>query len=98
MIQGGDPKGDGTGGPGYSVKGEVPKDNYPVGSLAAAKCGDAPAGDFSSQFFIVTGKQGATLPNDYARFGSVTEGLDGGARRSSRSRRSPATASRPRRS
>jgi peptidyl-prolyl cis-trans isomerase B (cyclophilin B) len=75
VIQGGDPAGDGSGGPGYSVKGEVPKNNYPVGSIAAAKSSGAPAGDFSSQFFIVTGKQGATLPNDYARFGAVTSGI-----------------------
>jgi len=75
VIQGGDPKGDGSGGPGYTVVGEVPTDNYPVGSLAAAKSGTAPAGDFGSQFFIVTGSGGATLPNDYARFGEVTKGL-----------------------
>ena len=75
VIQGGDPKGDGSGGPGYTVVGEVPTDHYPVGSLAAAKSGGAPAGDFGSQFFIVTGAQGATLPNDYARFGSVSAGL-----------------------
>jgi cyclophilin family peptidyl-prolyl cis-trans isomerase len=75
VIQGGDPKGDGSGGPGYSVKGETPTDHYPVGSLAAAKSGGAPAGDFGSQFFIVTGAQGATLPNDYARFGNVTSGI-----------------------
>ena len=74
MIQGGDPKGDGSGGPGYTVEGEVPTDHYPVGSLAAAKTGADPAGDFGSQFFIVTGAQGATLPNDYARFGTVTNG------------------------
>jgi peptidyl-prolyl cis-trans isomerase B (cyclophilin B) len=75
VIQGGDPKGDGSGGPGYSVKGEVPTDHYPVGALAAAKSGGAPAGDFGSQFFIVTGAQGATLPNDYARFGNVSSGI-----------------------
>jgi peptidyl-prolyl cis-trans isomerase B (cyclophilin B) len=75
VIQCGDPKGDGSGGPGYSVTGEVPTDHYPVGSLAAAKSGGATAGDFGSQFFIVTGSQGATLPNDYARFGSVTSGM-----------------------
>jgi peptidyl-prolyl cis-trans isomerase B (cyclophilin B) len=74
VIQGGDPKGDGSGGPGYSVPGEVPTDNYPVGSLAAAKSGSEPAGTFGSQFFIVTGPNGATLPNDYARFGKVTKG------------------------
>ncbi len=75
VIQGGDPKGDGSGGPGYTVKGEVPTDHYPVGALAAAKSGGAPAGDFGSQFFIVTGSQGATLPNDYARFGNVSSGI-----------------------
>jgi len=74
VIQGGDPKGDGSGGPGYSVPGEVPTDNYPVGALAAAKSGSEAAGTFGSQFFIVTGANGATLPNDYARFGSVTKG------------------------
>lgn len=76
VIQGGDPKGDGSGGPGYSVTGEVPTDHYPVGALAAAKTGNDPAGTMGSQFFIVTGSQGATLPNDYARFGSVIAGLD----------------------
>lgn len=76
VIQGGDPKGDGSGGPGYSVKGEVPTDNYPVGALAAAKTGAEPAGTMGSQFFVVTGAGGATLPNDYARFGKVTAGLD----------------------
>ncbi len=76
VIQGGDPKGDGSGGPGYTVKGEPPTDHYPIGSLAAAKTGTDPAGTFGSQFFIVTGGNGATLPNDYARFGKVTGGLD----------------------
>jgi cyclophilin family peptidyl-prolyl cis-trans isomerase len=76
VIQGGDPKGDGSGGPGYTVKGEVPTDHYPVGALAAAKGPSDPAGTMGSQFFIVTGSKGATLPNDYARFGKVTAGLD----------------------
>jgi cyclophilin family peptidyl-prolyl cis-trans isomerase len=75
VIQGGDPKGDGTGSPGYSVVGEVPTDNYPVGSLAAAKGGTDPPGSYGSQFFIVTGKNGASLPNEYARFGKVTKGI-----------------------
>jgi peptidyl-prolyl cis-trans isomerase B (cyclophilin B) len=74
VIQGGDPQGDGNGGPGYSVKGEVPTDHYPIGALAAAKTGAEPAGTMGSQFFIVTGSQGQTLPNDYARFGKVTSG------------------------
>jgi cyclophilin family peptidyl-prolyl cis-trans isomerase len=76
VIQGGDPKGDGTGGKGDPVVAEVPTDNYPVGSLAAAKAGTDAAGTFDSQFFIVTGPNGATLPNDYARFGVVTEGIE----------------------
>jgi len=76
MIQGGSPTCDQQGGPGYSVPGEAPTDNYAVGSLAAAKAPDEAAGTMGSQFFIVTGSQGATLPNDYARFGSVTSGLD----------------------
>jgi cyclophilin family peptidyl-prolyl cis-trans isomerase len=76
VIQDGDPKGDGTGGPGYSVQGEAPKDGYQIGSLAAAKSGSEPAGTMGSQYFIVTGSNGATLPNDYARFGKVTGGMD----------------------
>jgi len=75
VIQGGDPAGDGSGGPGYNVPGEVPSDHYPIGVLAAAKTGADPAGSFGSQFFVVTGKNGATLPNDYARFGRVDQGL-----------------------
>jgi cyclophilin family peptidyl-prolyl cis-trans isomerase len=76
VIQGGSPTCDQQGDPGYSVVGEVPTDNYPLGSLAAAKGADEPAGTMGSQFFIVTGQGGSTLPNDYARFGTVTEGLD----------------------
>lgn len=76
VIQGGDPKGDGSGGSGTSAVGEVPSDNYPIGSLAAAKAGNDPPGTFDSQFFIVTGSGGETLPNDYARFGMVVEGIE----------------------
>jgi cyclophilin family peptidyl-prolyl cis-trans isomerase len=76
VVQGGDPAGDGTGGPGYSVEGEPPTDGYQYGSIAAAKGGGDPAGTMGSQFFIVTGPNGTTLPNDYARFGVVTEGFD----------------------
>jgi len=76
VIQGGDPAGDGTGGVDYSVAGEVPSDNYPYGSLAAAKAPDEPPGTMGSQFFVVTGPNGTTLPNEYARFGSVTAGFD----------------------
>ncbi len=76
MIQGGDPNGDGSGGSGASVVAEVPTDNYPIGSLAAAKAGPEPAGTYDAQFFVVTGSQGATLANDYARFGFVVSGIE----------------------
>ena len=73
VIQGGDR---GQKPPGYTVKGEVPTDHYPIGSLAAAKSQTEAPGTFGSTFFIVTGANGASLPNDYARWGSVTSGLD----------------------
>jgi cyclophilin family peptidyl-prolyl cis-trans isomerase len=76
VIQGGDPKGDGTGGVGYSVRGEPPKDGYPLGALAAAKTGQDPDGTMGSQFYVVTGADGMALPNQYARFGVVTKGID----------------------
>ena len=71
VIQGGSR---GAASPGYTVSGELPTDNYPLGALAAAKGGTDAAGAFASTFFIVTGPNGASLPNDYARFGSVTKG------------------------
>jgi cyclophilin family peptidyl-prolyl cis-trans isomerase len=76
VIQGGDPKGDGSGGPGYTVKGEVPKGAYPLGALAAAKTGSDPNGTMGSQFFVVTGTQGEQLPPQYAYWGKVTSGID----------------------
>ena len=76
VIQGGSPTCNAEGGPGYTVAGEVPTDNYPEGSLAAAKDTSDPAGTMGSRFFIVTGSKGATLPNESARFGNVTTGLD----------------------
>lgn len=76
MVQGGDPAANGSGGPGYTVQGEVPTNNYPVGSLAAAKTSTDPPGTMGSQFFIVTGSKGATLPNEYALFGRVNKGAD----------------------
>ena len=77
VIQGGAPGGDPGKSVGNPVVGELPKNHYPVGSVAAAKQQQDPAGTFDSQFFIVTGaQQGASLPNDYARFGSVKSGMD----------------------
>ena len=73
VIQGGDPAGDGTGGPGYTFPDELPAGEgaYPPGSVAMANSGPDTNG---SQFFVVTGD--APLPAAYTRFGEVTEGLD----------------------
>jgi cyclophilin family peptidyl-prolyl cis-trans isomerase len=76
VIQGGDPSGDGTGGPGYSVEEAPPGDlKYDVGVVAMAKGGTEPAGTSGSQFFVVTGDQAAELTPDYALLGRVTGGM-----------------------
>jgi cyclophilin family peptidyl-prolyl cis-trans isomerase len=54
VIQGGDPKGDGSGGPGYKLQAETPPNGYQVGSVAWAKGGNEPPGTAGSQFFVVT--------------------------------------------
>lgn len=77
VIQGGDPEGTGGGGPGYQVETELPPDGkYALGSLAWAKAPNDPAGTAGSQFFVVTGENGTTLPAEYGYFGKVTEGLE----------------------
>jgi cyclophilin family peptidyl-prolyl cis-trans isomerase len=77
VVQGGDPKGDGTGGPGYEMKTEPPKDGYKAGSVAMANAG---AGTTGSQFFLTWSDTGAkTLggpPYLYSILGQVTSGLD----------------------
>ena len=76
VIQGGDPTGQGTGGPGYETHDRVPKTAaYVHGVVAMAKTNVEPAGTAGSQFFVVTG-QNANLPPDYAIVGKVTQGLD----------------------
>jgi peptidyl-prolyl cis-trans isomerase B (cyclophilin B) len=76
VIQGGDPKGDGTGGPGYSVVEAPPKNlAYTKGVVAMAKTGSEPPGTSGSQFFVVTAEK-APLPPDYALLGKVTSGED----------------------
>lgn len=72
VIQGGDPFGNGTGGPGYQFADELPEDGYPKGTVAMANSGPDTNG---SQFFIVSGNADQ-LPNAYSRFGEVTAGLD----------------------
>lgn len=62
VIQGGDPLGDGSGGPGYKVRETPPKDAaYTRGVVAMAKAGNESAGTSGSQFFVVTGDD-AQLP------------------------------------
>jgi peptidyl-prolyl cis-trans isomerase B (cyclophilin B) len=76
VIQGGDPKGDGTGGPGYSVVEAPPHDLvYSKGVVAMAKTGAEAAGTSGSQFFVVTAED-AQLPPDYALLGKVTAGQE----------------------
>lgn len=75
MAQGGDPKGDGTGGPGYTIDDELPKaGEYEDGSIAMANKGSANSG--GSQFFVITGPSGTALPPQYTLFGKVTQGMD----------------------
>jgi peptidyl-prolyl cis-trans isomerase B (cyclophilin B) len=75
VIQGGDPTGTGSGGPGYSVVDKPPPNaRYTKGVVAMAKTGAEPAGTAGSQFFVVTAPN-AGLPPEYALLGKVTRGL-----------------------
>ncbi|MCR5482346.1 MAG: peptidylprolyl isomerase [Clostridia bacterium] len=79
MIQGGDPKGNGTGGPGYTIKGEFTKNGFEnnlkhergVISMARTMVPDS-AG---SQFFIMV-EDAPFLDGEYAAFGRITEGME----------------------
>ena len=74
MCQGGDPEGSGRGGPGYKFGDELPaKGKYQIGSVAMANAGPNTNG---SQFFIVSGPAGCSLPPSYSLFGQVVKGLD----------------------
>ena len=74
MIQCGDPTATGSGGPGYKFADELPASGeYKIGSLAMANSGPDTNG---SQFFVISGDQGVSLPPSYTLFGQVTEGLD----------------------
>jgi peptidyl-prolyl cis-trans isomerase B (cyclophilin B) len=75
VIQGGDPAGNGSGGPGYKVVEAPPKSlRYVKGVVAMAKTEIEDPGTSGSQFFVVTGPD-AQLPADYALVGRVTSGL-----------------------
>ena len=72
VVQCGDPTATGTGGPGYRFPDELPLGGeYELGSIAMANSGPNTNG---SQFFIITGAQGAALPPQYSLFGEVAEG------------------------
>ena len=75
VIQGGDPKGDGSGGPGYKFADEaLSGTQYPAASVAMANSGPNTNG---SQIFVeTTDSGGKTLQPNYSRFGTVTEGMD----------------------
>jgi peptidyl-prolyl cis-trans isomerase B (cyclophilin B) len=77
VIQGGDPRGDGTGGPGYFIDEPPPPDTtYTRGLVAMAKTPAEPPGRSGSQFFVVTAPADAGLPPDYAVLGRVTAGME----------------------
>jgi cyclophilin family peptidyl-prolyl cis-trans isomerase len=77
VIQGGDPAGNGSGGPGYTVVEAPPKDlTYDSGVVAMAKTDTDPPGASGSQFFVVTGSGAASLQPIYALLGKVTAGMD----------------------
>jgi cyclophilin family peptidyl-prolyl cis-trans isomerase len=76
VIQGGDPLGNGTGGPGYSVDERPPANlSYTRGIVAMAKSSAEPPGRSGSQFFVVLGAD-AGLPPEYALVGKVSQGFD----------------------
>jgi len=73
VIQGGDPKGTGTGGPGYKFDDEPVKGEYTLGAVAMANSGPNTNG---SQFFICHQDLTGKLPKNYTLFGQVTRGMD----------------------
>jgi peptidylprolyl isomerase/peptidyl-prolyl cis-trans isomerase B (cyclophilin B) len=73
VAQGGDPKGDGTGGPGYKIKAEFNKQKHLRGSVAMARSADPDSA--GSQFYITFGPQ-PSLDGQYTVFGRVVSGME----------------------
>ena len=70
VVQCGDPTATGQGGPGYEFQDELPTEAYKIGSIAMANAGPNTNG---SQFFIISGSDGAALKPDYSLFGQVDD-------------------------
>ena len=73
MVQGGDPTGTGTGGPGYTFEDEINDNKIVRGALAMANAGPDTNG---SQFFIVTTAEAPWLDGKHTVFGKVSDGMD----------------------
>jgi peptidyl-prolyl cis-trans isomerase B (cyclophilin B) len=73
MVQGGDPTGTGSGGPGYQFEDEFNDNKVVRGALAMANAGPNTNG---SQFFIVTTEAASWLDGKHTVFGRVTDGMD----------------------
>ena len=73
MVQGGDPTGTGTGGPGYTFEDEINEHKIVRGALAMANAGPNTNG---SQFFLVTTGEAPWLDGKHTVFGRVTGGMD----------------------
>lgn len=73
VVQGGDPTGTGSGGPGYRFEDERIRKDYAKGTVAMANAGPNTNG---SQFFIVLEDLRGRLPKSYTIFGAVTDGMD----------------------
>jgi peptidyl-prolyl cis-trans isomerase B (cyclophilin B) len=74
VLQGGDPRGDGSGGPGYQVVGTPPRSyRYKLGDFAMAKTATAPAGGSGSQFFVISGAGRTQLPPEYGILGHASD-------------------------
>ncbi len=77
VLQGGDPAGNGTGGPGYQVVGPVPSGyQYKLGDVAMAKTQSDPSGAAGSQFFVVSGPQGESVLTAQPVYGILGHAVD----------------------
>jgi cyclophilin family peptidyl-prolyl cis-trans isomerase len=76
VIQGGDPREAGVGGPGYSTTEPPPKHfHFHLGAVAMAKSLIDPPGSAGSIFFVIAGTDGRLIPNEYAILGQVSAGM-----------------------